>query len=355
MKDKPGVSRRNFIRQTSLGLGAGLVAATVPSCAAGISGENIKSPIGLCVASVDLKGLWPDTTRESRIKRILERMKSVEGMRPDLVCLPELFDTMWVSEKLTIPEVAEDEKTPGPVTSRIAEFAKKNNCYVVCPVYTKKGSYYYNSSLLIDRKGNIAGAYNKIHPVKSEILTDNSVKDNVGITPGALDQPVVETDFGKVGMIICYDANWSDGWDNLKKQGAEIVLFSSAFPGGRMLNYYAWKNNCYILSSTGGDARVVDMSGNDLDSSSTFVRYAWANINLEKVNADTWPANERIPDIFNKYGNRIGIKVWDKTGVITLESRDPQLKVRDVLKEFDIKTIEENIKISEMAQDKFRL
>lgn len=355
MKDKPGVSRRNFIKHTSIGLGAGLVVAAVPSCAADISTENKKSPREISVAGVDLKGLWPDTTRESRVKRILDRMKSVEGLRPDLVCLPELFDTMWVSEKLTIPQVAEDEKVPGPITGRIAEFAKKNSCYVVCPVYTRKDGRYYNSSLLIDRKGNIAGAYNKIHPVKSEILTDSLNKDDVGITPGALDQPVIETDFGKVGMMICYDANWSDGWDNLKKKGAEIVLFSSAFPGGRMLNYYAWRNNCYILSSTGGDARVVDMSGNDLDSSSTFVRYAWADINLEKVNADTWPTNERIPDICNKYGNRIDIKVWDKTGVITIESHDPHLKVRDVLKEFDIKTIEENIKTSELAQDKYRL
>ena len=355
MKDKPGVSRRNFIRQTSLGLGAGLVGVSVPSCNTAINGENKKLPREVCVASIDLKGLWPDTTRESRIKKILDRMKSVAGLHPDIICMPELFDTMWVSEKLTIPEVAEDEKIHGPVTGRIAEFAKKNNCYVVCPVYTKKGGHYYNSSLLIDRKGIIAGAYNKIHPVKSEILTDSSVKDEVGVIPGALDQPVIETDFGKVGMIICYDANWSDGWDNLRKQGAEIVLFSSAFPGGRMLNYYAWRNNCYIISSTGGDARVVDMSGNDLDSSSTFVRYAWANINLEKVNADTWPTNERLPDMFNKYGNKIGVKVWDKTGVITIESRDPHLKVRDVLKEFDIKTIEENIKISEIIQDRYRL
>ena len=65
---------------------------------------------------------------------------------------------------------------PGPVTGRIAEFAKKNNCYVACPVYTKKAGNFYNSCLLIDRKGNIAGAYNKMHPVKDEILTGKTGK-----------------------------------------------------------------------------------------------------------------------------------------------------------------------------------
>lgn len=354
MENKRGVSRRNFIRQTSLGVGAGIVGISAPSCRDSISGEKKNLAGSVCVAAIDLKGLWPDNTRESRIKRILERMKNVTGLHPDIICLPELFDTIWVSEKFRLSEVAESEDVPGPVTTRIAEFAKKHNCYIVCPVYTRKDGKFYNSSLLIDRNGRIAGVYHKIHPVKDEIITGDAGKEEIGVIPGALDQPVIQTDFGKVGMQICYDANWADGWDNLKKKGAEIILYSSAMPAGRVLNYYAWKNNSYIISSTGGDARVIDMSGNDLDSSSTFVRFAWSTINLEKVNADTWPTNERLPDLFNKYGNRIGVKVWDKTGVITIESRDPELKVRDVLKEFNINTIDENIKIAEDVQNKYR-
>ena len=355
MKKPSSVSRRNFLRQTSAGLGAGLVGMAIPACSTSGQGESRKMARRVSVATVDLKGLWPDKTRESRMKRILERMQDVVGYRPDLVCLPELVDTSWVDEQLTLSDIAEDEKTPGPVTSRIAEFAKKNNCYVACPVYTKKAGNFYNSCLLIDRKGNIAGAYNKMHPVKDEIITGKEGKDAIGVLPGAKDQPVIETDFGKVGIQICYDANWQDGWENYKKQGAEIFLFSSQFPGGRMLNYIAWRYGCYIISSTGSDARIVDMSGNDLHSSSTFVRYAWAEINLEKVNADTWPTNERLPDLFNKYGNRLGIKVWDNTGVITIESLDQDIKVRDVLKEFKIMTVEENVKASEVVQDKYRL
>jgi beta-ureidopropionase len=355
MKNKIGVSRRNFLKKTTIGLGGGIVGVSVPSCKVNISSEKEKLPREVCVASIDLKGLWPDTTRESRIRRVLERMKDVIGLKPDIICLPELFDTMWVSENKPLGEVAEDESTPGPVTSRIAEFAKKYNCYIICPVYTKKDGHFYNSSLLVNRKGSISGVYHKIHPVKSEILSKSTTIEGGGIIPGALDQAVIETDFGKVGMLICYDANWTDGWDNLKKKGAEIVFFSSAYPGGRMLNYYACRNGCYVISSTGGDARIVDMSGNDLDSSSTFVRYAWANINLEKVNLNTWPTRDRLPEIFNKYGNRLGVKVWDNTGVITIESRDPVVKVKDVLKEFNIHTIDEVLRRAEEAQDKYRL
>ena len=355
MKKISRVSRRNFIRQTSAGLGAGLAGLSIPACAATGQAEGRKMARKVSVATIDLKGLWPDKTRESRVKRMLERMENVAGLHPDIIVLPELFDTSWVEEEYALADVAEEEKNPGPVTGRIAEFAKKNNCYVTAPVYTKKEGNFYNSCLLIDRKGNIAGAYNKMHPVKDEILTGKPGKEAIGVLPGAKDQPVIETDFGKVGIQICYDANWQDGWENYKKQGAEIILFTSQFPGGRMLNYFAWRYGCYVISSTGGDARIVDMSGNDLHASSTFVRYAWAEINLEKVNADTWPTNDRLPDLFNKYGDRLGIKVWDNTGVITIESLDPGIKVKDVLKEFKIMTIEENVKASEVVQDKYRL
>ena len=354
MKNEKSVSRRNFIRRTSAGIGAGIVVAAIPSCNKSGEDEKRKLPREITVTGIDLRGLWPDTTRESRIKRILQRMDLVAGLKPDLVCLPELFDTMWVAEQYKISEVAESEETPGPVAGRIGEFAKKNNCYVVCPVYTKKGGNFYNTSLLINRNGVIAGAYNKIHPVKSEILPSGPT-DDVGITPGGLDQPAIETDFGKVGMQICYDANWVDGWENCRNKGAEIVLFPSAFPGGRILNHYAERFGYYIVSSTGQDSRIVDMSGNDIDSSSTFVRYSWARINLEKVNTCTWPTNDKIPEIFKKYGSKLEIKVRDNTSIITIASLDPGIKVMDVVREFDLQTVDENIKTSEEAQVKYRL
>jgi len=359
MNNKKNASRRNFIKNSSLAFGLGIGSTAIPSITKASPrtpdhGNGIKKlPREVCVASVDLKELWPDTTRESRIKRILERMEEVVGMNPDIICLPELFDTSWVEEEKPLGELAEDEKIPGPVTNRIAAFAKKNNCYVVCPLFTKKDGNFYNSSLLLDRKGSIAGVYHKTHPTKTEIYPDQAFKGG-GTVPGALDQPIIETDFGKVGMQICYDANWTDGWDNLKKKGADIVLFSSQFPGGRMLNYYALRNSYYIVSSTGGDARIIDTSGNTLEATTEFVRYVWATINLEKVNVSTWPTNQRLPDLFKKYGDKIDIKVWNTTDVITIESRDPKLKVLNVLQEFDIPTYAADLKNEAEVQNKYR-
>jgi beta-ureidopropionase len=135
------VSRRRFIAKSSLGLGAGLVGV---SCTPGQSGGEIKKlPGEIRVASVDLRGLWPEKTRESRIKRMLERMDEVVGIKPDIICLPELFDSSWVEEQPPIAEIAEEEQTPGPITSRLATFAKSNNCYVVVPLITKKDNVFF--------------------------------------------------------------------------------------------------------------------------------------------------------------------------------------------------------------------
>jgi predicted amidohydrolase len=368
MSNEKNTSRRNFIKNSSLGLGVGIVGGSIPSAITAHPSnstsnlptrtdkvnENKKLPTEARVVSVDLRSyLPPDSTTESRLKRILERMEEVTGMQPDIICLPELFATAGVEEQKPLSEIAEDEKVPGPVTGRIAAFAKKNSCYIVCPVITKREGNFYNSSLLLDRKGSIAGVYHKMHPVKTEIFPNQDFKGG-GVVPGAIDQPIIETDFGKVGMQLSYDANWADGWDNLKNKGADIVLFPSSFPAGRMLNYYALKNEYYIVSGTTGEARVIDISGNDLDCTSDFVRYAWATINLEKVNVDIWPTNRQIPAMYKKYGNRIGIRVWTSTDIITIESRDPQLKLLSVLKEFEIPVLSEYLKSETEIHDKYR-
>lgn len=347
-------SRRNFLKHSSLGIGAGLITSASSFTHGSPAGQNKKLPREITIATITMEGMKNSPTREARVKSVLERMNETIGMKPDVICLPELFDTMWVQEQKDLAEVAEDEKTPGPVTSQIAAFAKKNRCYVVCPIFTRNGGHFYNSSLLIDRKGDIAGVYHKAHPVKSEILPGQAFKGG-GVVPGAIDQPVIETDFGKVGMQICYDAYWDDGWNNLRDKGADIVFFPSAMPAGRILNYYAQKNSYCIVSSTGDDARIIDISGNDLDRTSDFVVIAWATVNLDKVNVDVWPANSRIAGLYKKYGNRIGVKVWAETDVITIENRDPDLNLVTVLKEFGIQALSEYLDSETLIHDKYRL
>jgi len=358
MKNKE-ITRRSFLGKSATGLGFGIVGAfNSQSCTSSTSDpareilrRNVK------VVSVDIQHLYPERSIESRVNDVLDRMDKSAGYQPDIMCLTETFNTSYVDEERSYEEIAEDEYVPGPVTRKIADFANKHNCYIICPIVTKKEGKYYNSAILLDRQGSIRGAYHKVHPVDTEILNGE------GVIPGPIRPPVFETDFGKIGMQICFDANWFKSWAHLKEDGAEIVFFPSQFPGGRILNFHAWKNNYYVVSSTGEDARIIDITGIDIDSSSFQLGYTWASLNLEKEYVPTFPGKYSIPDILKKYKERVKIRVFRDTGGgagtgaghITIESLDPDLFVRDILKEFGIPTFREQTKEAEEVQVRYRL
>jgi beta-ureidopropionase len=110
-------------------------------------------PREVWAAAISLKGLWPEQTISKRMKAITKRMESVYAFEPDIICLTETVNISWVAETKTLEEIAEDETTPGPVTSQLAEIAKRQHCYITCPVITKKDGHYYNSAILINRNG----------------------------------------------------------------------------------------------------------------------------------------------------------------------------------------------------------
>ena len=187
--------------------------------------EN-RLPREVWVAAISLKGLWPVETIEKRMKDVLERMENVYAFEPDIICLPEEVNQSWVNETKTLQEVAEDETSPGPITSMLADIARKQHCYITCPIVTKKDGLFYDSTILLNRQGKSEGVFHKVHPTSTEILPDTYFKGG-GVTPGPVKQGVFKTDFGTVGLQICFDAEWTDGWHSLKEDGAEIVCFSS--------------------------------------------------------------------------------------------------------------------------------
>jgi beta-ureidopropionase len=326
--------RRTFIKRAA----AGVVLSTgksveTPARPAFCRHEKPRLPREVWVASVDLVGLHPETTVERRIERMLQRMEGVVACRPDILCLPETFSTSWVEEVRKATEWAEE--VPGPLVSRIASFARINNCWVICPTLTRKEGRHYNSAVVLDRSGEVHGVFHKVRPTAGE------VRD--GVVPGPVAPPVFTTDFAKIGIQICYDANWIESWCSLKTQGAEIVFFPSEFPGGRILTSHAWMNQYYIVSSTGEDARIIDMSGDDLASSGPFQRWVCHPVNLEKVFIHIWPQVRKFDAVRSKYGRRLKIRIWHPENWATIESLDPELKVRDVLREFEMPTYEEQI------------
>lgn len=341
------MERRNFIRNSTLGLGAGIALAPSAVLASNVKGEPLPSnlPREVWIATLTLTKI-DAVNHEEMVEEVLDHMTDIVNYKPDIICLPEIFPFFHISEKITIEEVA--EQPLGQITSRFAEFAKKHKTYIICPLYTVENGMYYNAAVVIDREGNVLGEYRKTHTTEGEM--------EKGISPGPLEPPVFKTDFGTIGVQICFDLEWNDGWEKLKEKGAEIVFFCSAYSGGMAINTRAWQNKYCVVSSTlNGTAKICDVSGDEIAKTGLWDKYwAIAPINLEKAFLHTWPYIQKFKDIYAKYGRKVKITNFDEEEWSIIESLSPDVKVADILEEFELKTHKEHIKSATDMQEKLR-
>jgi hypothetical protein len=136
--------------------------------------------------------------------------------------------------------------------------AKKHRTYVVCPIDRTDGKRRLNSAVLIDREGKVACVYDKIYPYWGEYDIKPPVE------PGR-DAPVYQADFGRVGFAICFDANFPEVWQRLAEQGAELVVWPSAYSAGTTLQAHALTHHFYIVTATWTcDCLVYDITGREL-------------------------------------------------------------------------------------------
>ena len=103
-----------------------------------------------------------------------------------------------------------------------SQLAAKHRMYVGASIYVvdKTDGKKYNRGVLYDRSGKLTGVYDKIHPYSPEVNWE-------GITPGTKTD-IIETDFGKVAMIICYDSWFTDVTQLFALKGADVILFPVA-------------------------------------------------------------------------------------------------------------------------------
>ena len=339
------ITRRGFVRRSVAGLGLGaattLKAKTSPYGDTTPRDPGTRLPREVWIASFALAEETAGDYRQMA-QNVLKHLDEIVAYQPDIVCLPETFPFAGISKDFVLRDAA--EKPLGDITGPFAEFAKANRCYLICPVYTREGGSIFNAAVVIGRKGELLGEYRKIHPTEGEI--------EEGVAPGPLDPPVFRMDFGTIGIQICFDIQWSEGWKKLRQSGAEIVFWPSAFAGGIMVNTMAWQNQCVVVSSTQKDAvKICDRSGEEIARTGRWdPHWACAAVNLEKAFLHTWPYANRFKEIHSKYGRKVRIKTFHEEEWSMVESVSPDVKVKDILKEFELKTLDEVIQSAEQKQ-----
>ena len=162
----------------------------------------------------------------------------------DIVLLPEAFNGKGVKDA---------EPLDGPAGTLMAERARQWRMYVSGTFYERRGGLTFNTAPLFDREGRLVGTYEKNQLFDPE--------EDEGATPGCGFR-VFDTDFGKVGTIICYDSWFPEPMRLLAYKGAELVLFPNAGYFAGLMPARAADNGVWIaVSSLGGPAGVWDSGG----------------------------------------------------------------------------------------------
>lgn len=340
-----GLTRRHFVQATSAGLGIGVVTAPLSLASAQPAANPVRRgarlPREVWIASVSQNGL-NDSTVEGMTRQVLARMAEVVPFEPDIICLPEAFPFVNLSSGR--PPVADTSEEPiGRFSKPFADFAAKHKCHVVCPIYTVENGRCYNAAVFIDRNGQYVGQYRKMHPTVGEI--------EGGVMPGSPQPPVFKTDIGVLGAQICFDIEWYDGWRRLREAGAEIVFWPSAFGGGSMVNTHAWQNKFCVVSSTRkGTTQICDIDGQAVARTGQYATWVCAPVNLEKAFLHSWPFCRRFREIEAKYGRKVRIRTFHEEEWTIIESLDADVRVAEILKEFELQTHEEHIREADRAQ-----
>ncbi|HET9602451.1 MAG TPA: nitrilase-related carbon-nitrogen hydrolase [Acidimicrobiales bacterium] len=153
-----------------------------------------------------------------------------------VMCFQELFYGPYFCQVQETQYYDYTEPIPdGPTTKRFQALAKELGVVTVLPMYeVEQAGVYYNTAAVIDADGTYLGKYRKHH-----IPQVKGFWEKFYFRPGNLGYPVFDTAVGKVGVYICYDRHFPEGWRALGLNGAEIVFNPSATSRG--LSAYLWK------------------------------------------------------------------------------------------------------------------
>ena len=337
-------SRRSFIGKAAIT--AGFTALGVDNLFGKPDDLHISQtelPRELWIATVSQQGMSAETP-EKMVQSVLAVLGKSIVFHPDVICLPEVFMYNYISSKMSLQDEA---ALSAELLKEFMVFARTNHCYLICPILTHENGKTYNAAVVIDRQGNRVGEYRKMY------LPDDEVA--MGLTPGPLQPPVFKADFGIFGIQICYDINWEQGWKSLRQQGAEIVFWPSAFAGGQMINTKAWQNKYVVVSSTREISKICDISGEVVAQTGIWDRnLICAPVNLEKVFLHAWPFSQRFDEIKAKYGRKVRIVNHHEEQWSVIESLSPDVRVKDILTEFELRTFEQLMCDSEKANQNIR-
>lgn len=161
---------------------------------------------------------------ENNIEKAIEGIKKAASQGAQIVCLQELFTSLYFCDVENYDNFKIAETIPGPTTDRLGKVAAELNVVIVASLFEKRAKgLYHNTTAIIDADGQYLGKYRKMH-----IPDDPAYYEKFYFTPGDLGYKVFQTKYAKIGVLICWDQWYPEASRITALLGAEILFYPTA-------------------------------------------------------------------------------------------------------------------------------
>ncbi len=264
--------------------------------------------------------------RDQEFNKIITMVEEEASKGTDIISLPET----WRGQK-------NPETIDGETITALSKIAKKYKTYILSPIDRTDGKARYNTAVLIDREGKVVFGYDKVYPYLAEFDLSAGA-----VSPGANGEMVYDTDFGRIGVSICFDSNFPEVWQALRDKGAEIVFWPSAYSAGSQLQAYAIMHHYYIVTSTyTKDCQVYDITGERiLDAKSSDVTVAKITLDLDRAIFHENFNIKRRDALLKAHGSEVEQEVFlDREQWFILRAKKPGVSARELSKKFEMEEL----------------
>lgn len=158
------------------------------------------------------------------LEKTKQAIRKAAGEGAQVVCLQELFRSLYFCDLEDYENFALAEKIPGPSTETFSALARELGVVLVVSLFEKRAEgIYHNTTAVLDADGKYLGKYRKMH-----IPDDPGFYEKFYFTPGDLGYKVFSTRFGKLGILICWDQWYPEAARITSLMGAEILFYPTA-------------------------------------------------------------------------------------------------------------------------------
>ncbi|MBN2312462.1 MAG: carbon-nitrogen hydrolase family protein [Sedimentisphaerales bacterium] len=256
---------------------------------------------------------------DAKLKLAIEHLHTAGLNGVDIACLPEEFAG------------TEAEPVPGPTTDAVAKLAKQYNMYVICPIREQAGEKQYNTAVLLDREGKIAGYYRKIFVFWGE-----------GLHVSTEGVKIFDTDFGRISILTCFDLNFPELWHECDTKDVDIVFWPSAYGGGSPLNAFAILHHYYIVPVGAGN--IMDITGKPIENvTQPMPKQFIATLDLDRTFVHYDFHREKVEQMLEERKDEIAaerkLSEEDLAPWWLFKAIKPGVRVREVLKTYKIEPL----------------